>query len=369
MDDSRPIAVTGVPGYSLEALIGRGGMGEVYRATDERLGRPVALKVLAEGVAGDDRSRARLLEESRRAAGLRPGEPRGPASLDHPNVVPVYEAGDAGGRLFLAMRYVAGIDLKALLRREGALAPERAIAVAAQVADALDAAHRRGLVHRDVKPSNVLLDHADGREHAYLADFGLTRSTSDRGPADARFTGTVDYVAPEHIRGDAVDGRADEYGLACLLFECLTGTVPYRSASGVGALFAHLEEPVPRVGERRVGLPADLDGVFARALAKDPGDRFDTCSELVDAARDPLGLQPSARSSRAAVALAVALAVVAVAATAFAVMRGGKPAPPPVPTGMLVRVDPRTDAVAGRTPVAGHPGNLAVTPGGVWMTD
>src|SRR3954449_276801 len=309
MDDSRPIAVTGVPGYSVEALIGRGGMGEVYRATDERLGRPVALKVLADGVAGDDRSRERLLEESRRAA-----------SLDHPNVVPVYEAGQADGRMFLAMRYVAGIDLKALLRREGALAPERASAVAAQVADALDAAHRRGLVHRDVKPSNVLLDHADGREHAYLADFGLTRSTSDRGPADARFTGTVDYVAPEQIRGDAVDGRADEYGLACLLFECLTGTVPYRSASGVGALFAHLEEPVPRVGERRVGLPADLDGVFARALAKDPADRFPTCAAFVDAARDPLGLQPSARSSRAAVALAVALAVVAVAATAFAVM-------------------------------------------------
>src|SRR3954463_4593010 len=279
MDDS-PIAVSGVPGYSVEALIGRGGMGEVYRATDERLGRPVALKVLADGVASDDRSRARLLEESRRAA-----------SLDHPNVVPVYEAGQADGRLFLAMRYVAGIDLKALLRREGALAPERAIAVAAQVADALDAAHRRGLVHRDVKPSNVLLDHADGREHAYLADFGLTRSMSDRSAPDGQFMGTVAYVAPEQIRGDAVDGRTDQYGLGCLLFECLTGTVPYRSASGVGALFAHLEEPIPLVGERRVELPAELDEVFARALAKEPGDRFDTCSDLVEAARGALGLQ------------------------------------------------------------------------------
>src|SRR4051812_7672544 len=187
MDDSRPIAVTGVPGYSVEALIGRGGMGEVYRATDERLGRPVALKVLADGVAGDDRSRERLLEESRRAA-----------SLDHPNVVPVYEAGQADGRLFLAMRYVAGIDLKALLRREGALAPERAIAVAAQVADALDAAHRRGLVHRDVKPSNVLLDHADGREHAYLADFGLTEHV---GPRAGR--------RPVHGHGRLRGARAD----------------------------------------------------------------------------------------------------------------------------------------------------------------
>src|SRR3954462_13591405 len=226
MDDSRPIAVTGVPGYSVEALIGRGGVGEVYRATDERLGRPVALKVLADGVASDEHSRERLLEESRRAA-----------SLDHPNVVPVYEAGEAGGRLFLAMRYVAGIDLKALLRREGALAPERAIAIAAQVADALDAAHRRGLVHRDVKPSNVLLDHPDGREHAYLADFGLTQSTSDRWPADPQSTAPVDYVAPEQIRGDAVDGRGDECRLPRRLFECRSETVPCRSASGVGALF------------------------------------------------------------------------------------------------------------------------------------
>src|SRR3954470_952871 len=310
MDDVRSVAATEVPGYRVEALIGRGGMGEVYRAMDERLGRPVALKVLADGAASDERYRARLLEESRRAA-----------SLDHPNVVPVYEAGEADGHLFLAMRYVPGTDLKALLRREAALEPERAIAIVAQVADALDAAHRRGLVHRDVKPSNVLLDHADGREHAYLADFGLTRSTSDRGPADARFTGTVDYVAPEQIRGDAVDGRADEYGLACLLFECLTGTVPYRSASGVGALFAHLEEPVPRVGERRVGLPADLDGVFARALAKDPADRFATCTAFVDEARAALALDAApGGGSRRVVATVVVVAILAVAVAAVALL-------------------------------------------------
>src|SRR4051795_9765253 len=359
MDDSRPIAVTGVPGYSVEALIGRGGMGEVYRATDERLGRPVALKVLADGVAGDDCSRERLLEESRRAA-----------SLDHPNVVPVYEAGEADGHLFLAMRYVPGTDLKALLRREAALEAERAIAIVAQVADALDAAHRRGLVHRDVKPSNVLLDHADGREHAYLADFGLTQSMWDVVPADGRFTGTVEYVAPEQIRGDAVDGRADAYGLACLLFECLTGTVPYRGSTGVGALFAHLEEPVPRVGERRVGLPAALDGVFARALSKDAGDRFATCTEFVAAARAALGLDAPLARSRGVIVAVAALAALAIAAAAFAVLRA--PSGPPAaaaPAGILVRVDARTNAVAGRTPVAGHPGNLAVTPGGVWMAD
>jgi hypothetical protein len=359
MDDGRSIAVTGVPGYRVEALIGRGGMGEVYRAVDERLGRPVALKVLTDALAADERYRARLLEESRRAA-----------SLDHPNVVPVYEAGEADGLLFLAMRYVTGTDLRALLRREGALEPERAIAIAAQVADALDAAHRRGLVHRDVKPSNVLLDHADGREHAYLADFGLTQSMADRVPTDGRFSGTVDYVAPEQIRGDAVDGRTDQYGLACLLFEALTGDVPYRSGSGVGALFAHLEEPVPPVGDRRVGLPAELDPVFARALAKGRSERFESCTAFVDAARGALGLDaPAAWFSRVALAVVAVLAALVVAATAFAVLRGEKSAPPPAPPGMLVRVDPRTNAVAGRTPVTGHPGNLAVTPGGVWMTD
>jgi DNA-binding beta-propeller fold protein YncE len=267
------------------------------------------------------------------------------------------------------MRYVAGTDLKALLRREGALAPPRAIAIAAQVADALDAAHRRGLVHRDVKPGNILLDHADGREHAYLADFGLTQSMSDRGSADGAFTGTVDYVAPEQIRGEAVDGRADQYGLACLLFECLTGTVPYRTASGVGVLFAHLEEPVPLVGDRRVELPADVDAVFARGLAKRAGDRFPTCTELVDAARGALGLDAPARAaSRRAAAVALVLALIAVAAAAYAALHDGAP-PAAAPGGMLVRVDPRTDAVAGRTPVAGHPGNLVVTPGGVWMAD
>ena len=359
MDDGHPLAVSGVSGYQVEALIGRGGMGEVYRAIDERLGRPVALKVLAAGVAADEASRRRLIEESRLAA-----------SLDHPNVVPVYEAGESDGRLFLAMRYVAGIDLRALLRREGALEPRRAIAIAAQIADALDAAHRRGLVHRDVKPSNVLLDHADGREHAYLADFGLTQSTSDRGPADGQFMGTVDYVSPEQIRGDPVDARADQYGLACLLFECLTGTVPYRAGSGVGALFAHLEEPVPSASERRVGLPAALDDVFARALAKEPEERFATCTDFVAAARSALGLDvPAARSGRVIAALVASAAVLAAAVATVLLLRGGDGAPPAAPTGMLWRVDPRTNAVGARSPVEGHPGNLAVTPGGVWMAD
>ena len=360
MDDGRPLAVTAVPGYRVEGLVGRGGMGEVYRAIDVRLGRPVALKVLTGAIAGDERQRRRLIEESQRAA-----------SLDHPNVVPVYEAGEADGLLFLAMRYVAGTDLKVLLRREGALEPGRAIAIATQVADALDAAHRRDLVHRDVKPGNVLLDHADGREHAYLADFGLTQSTTDRGPADGQFMGTVDYVAPEQIRGDAIDGRADQYGLACLLFECLTGTVPYRTTSDVGALFAHLEEPVPSAAGRRVGLPADVDDVFERGLAKEPGQRYESCTALVAAARAALRLDaPRAGSRRTAVAIVVALAAVALAAAAFVIVRA-EPRPPATtaPAGMLVRVDPRTNAVVSRSAVAGHPTNLVLTPGGVWMAD
>ena len=175
--------------YDVRTRIGHGGMGEVYLARDTRLGRPVALKVLPERFASDERFRERLLRESRLAAGL-----------DHPHVVPVYDAGEADGRLFIAMRYVDGVDLKALLRDAAPLAPERVVDIAGQVADALDAAHRRGLVHRDVKPSNVLLDQQGDRDYAYLADFGLTHSPATAGPADGQLMGTVDYVAPEQIR-------------------------------------------------------------------------------------------------------------------------------------------------------------------------
>jgi serine/threonine protein kinase len=245
--------------YQVEELIGRGGMGEVYLARDRRLDRPVALKVLGADLAGDDRFRERLLRESRLAAGL-----------DHPNVVPIYEAGEAEGRLFIAMRYVDGTDLRTLLRCHGAVAPERALTLGGQVAGALDAAHARGLVHRDVKPSNVLVDDPGGRDHCYLADFGLTQSASDRGPADGSLMGTLDYVAPEQIRGDPIDGRADQYAFACLLFECLTGSLPFRRDSEVATIFAHLEEPPPAASDQRHGLPPELDAVLARAMAKTP---------------------------------------------------------------------------------------------------
>jgi len=348
-------------GYHIDELIGRGGMGEVYRALDVRLGRPVALKLLVDALGEDERFQERMLRESRLAA-----------SLDHPNVVPIYEAGEAAGRLFIAMRYVQGTDLKALLRREGALEPRRVMAIATQVADALDAAHRRGLVHRDVKPSNVLLDQDDAREHPYLADFGLTQSASDHGPTDGQGMGSVDYVAPEQIRGDESDGRADQYGLGCLLFECLTGSVPYRHSSEVAVIFAHLEEPAPAASERRARLPVDLDPVLNRAMAKDPDERFASCGALVAAAAEALGVietGPPVRTRRAPLVLAAAILVLAAIAAVVVLAMGGGGAAAPAPAGALVRLDPRTNAVAGRKKVPGHPGTLAVTRGGVWMAD
>ena len=334
-------------------------MGEVYRALDVRLGRPVALKVLAARVAEDDRFRERLLRESRIAA-----------SLDHPNVVPIYEAGEEDGRLFIAMRYVRGLDLKALLRREGALEPARAVGIAEQIAGALDAAHRRGLVHRDVKPSNVLLDSEGEREHCYLADFGLTQSASERGPTDGQFMGTVAYVAPEQIRGDKVDGRTDQYGLACLMFECLTGGVPYGDRSEVAAIFAHLEEPIPSAGERRPGLPPAIDAVLERGMAKDPDDRFESCGALVAAAADALELRSAERRPRSrVVALLIAAVVVLAAVIGVGLLTGDGGDPRAAPPGALVRVDPDTNEVVARRGIRGHPGELVVTPGGLWMAD
>ena len=358
MTIGHPAVGTDVAGYRIEHLLGRGGMGTVYRAFDVRLGRPVALKLLTPGASGSDGAPERLLHESRLAA-----------RLDHPNVIPIYEAGQRDGRLFIAMRYVAGGDLKELLRREGALPPARAVALAAQVADALDAAHRRGLVHRDVKPSNVLLDSEDGREHCYLADFGLTQSTTDRGPADGQGMGTIDYVAPEQIRGEPLDGRADQYALACLLFECLTGSVPYRARSDVAAIFAHLEEPVPGASERAADLPAAIDPVLARGMAKLPEERFASCSDLVAEASMALGVAAAARPARRLLLAALVVAAVAVAVVATVLVLGRDAPAPPAATGSLTRVDARTNEVVERTEVAGHPGNLAVTPGGIWMAD
>ena len=270
---------TELAGYRIESLLGRGGMGDVYLSRDRRLKRRVALKLLAPNLGADGRFRERFLRESELAA-----------SIDHPNITPVYEAGEVDGLLYIAMRYVEGEDLKSLLAAEGRLEPGRALALLDQVAVALDAAHARGLVHRDVKPGNVLVTALAGREHVYLSDFGLTKHADEETSLteSGQFFGTADYVAPEQIAGGEIDGRADVYSLGCVLYECLAGQVPFEDSGMVRLLFAHLQEPPPALTEHRPELPAGIDAVIATAMAKDAGDRYATCSELVDAARDAL---------------------------------------------------------------------------------
>jgi WD40 repeat protein len=272
-----PRVGTKLAGYRIESLLGWGGMSVVYLAEDLRLKRRVALKLLAASPAGDESFRDRFLRESELAA-----------SIDHPNIVPIYEAGPAEDILFIAMRYVDGRDLKERLRR-GRLDPADAIGILAQVASALDAAHARGLVHRDVKPSNVLLDtgaRPDGSDHVYLADFGLTKRVSEEAGIgdDGHLMGTIDYVAPEQIAGEEVDGRADVYSLGCVLYECLVGQPPFRRDSDLAVVFAHLETESPAPSAGRPELPAELDGVIARALAKEPDERYASCREFARAA-------------------------------------------------------------------------------------
>ncbi|MGA2929651.1 MAG: protein kinase, partial [Solirubrobacteraceae bacterium] len=256
-------------------------MGVVYLAEDLRLRRRVALKVMAPSLAADEGFRERFLAESNLAA-----------SLDHPCVVPIYEAGEADGQLFIAMRFVEGSDLKALLRG-GPLTAERTVRLCAQIADALDFAHKHELVHRDVKPANVLLD---GQDHVYLADFGVTKRLTES-PTEPR--GTVGYMAPEQIRGEAIDGRADEYSLGCVLYECLTGKRPFERSTDAAVLFAHLDAPPPA--------PPGLEAVMQTALAKRPADRYPTCTELVVAAAEALGIGKRARSRGLPFGLGVAV--------------------------------------------------------------
>jgi tetratricopeptide (TPR) repeat protein len=269
-------------GYRIEAVIGRGGVGTVYRAVQLSLQRDVALKLLTAEQSADSSFRKDFLDESILAA-----------SLDHPHVVPVYDAGEVEQILYMAMRYVPGSDLQGMIRREGRLSPHASVMILEQVAGALDVAHAAGLVHRDVKPSNVLIAGGHGAEqplHAWLGDFGLSRRVAD--PAERtteRPLGTVHYVAPEQIRGEAVDHRADIYSLGCLLFECLTGSVPFPHSSVPGVLYAHLEAPVPTVSDLGIGLPAAMDEVIAWALAKAPGDRPARAGELAQAAARALG--------------------------------------------------------------------------------
>ena len=273
-----------VAGYLLEEQVGAGGMAVVFRALDERLGRPVALKILAPALAADLAFRKRFIRESRAAA-----------AVDDPHIIPVYEAGEADGVLFIAMRLVPGRDVRTLLYHEGPLPAGRVAAIVSPVASALDAAHSAGLVHRDVKPANMLIDtRTDRPDHVYLSDFGLSKgSSSSVGlTGSGFFLGTPSYTAPEQIQGRAVDGRADQYGLACAAFELLAGGPPFERDQGMAVIWAHLSEPPPSVCSRRADLPGPVDAVFARALAKDPEDRYPRCRDFAEALRAALGLMP-----------------------------------------------------------------------------
>jgi WD40 repeat protein len=300
-----------VAGYRVEEPLGAGGMAVVYRARDERLRRLVALKVLAPALAADEEFRWRFTAESRAAA-----------AVDHPNIIPVYEAGQAGRALFIAMRLVTGGDLRGVLAREGPLAPGRMAGLLSPVASALDAAHGAGLVHRDVKPANVLVDTGPGRpEHVYLSDFGISKgaASSARLTGTGQFLGTPAYTSPEQVKGLAVDGRADQYALACVAWQLLTGAVPFQRDQGMAVLLAHLSEPPPPLDALRPGLPAAAGQVLARAMAKDPAERYPSCGEFTDALRDALALppyQPAAPDPAAAGLLAArAFALPARAAT------------------------------------------------------
>ena len=351
-------------GYQIEELIGRGGMGAVYRAEELTLGRKVALKVIAPELGGDSRFRERFLRESRIAA-----------SLDHPHIVPIFKAGDEDGALFLAMRYVEGTDLAKLLHGGGALAPQRAIDLLEQVAEALDAAHEKGLVHRDVKPSNVLVAVAGGKEHCYLADFGLTKRTGSlsgiSAPGDV--VGTLEYVAPEQITGGDVEAQADLYSLGCVLYECLTGQPPFPRATDVALLWAHVHEEPKRASEVRPELPRAIDGVVGRALAKEPGRRFETAGELVASARSALGLVETAPAPpsmrRWALPVAAALAVAVAVTLAFVVLRdsgGGLSAVSPNSVGVI---DAGSNKLVAEVPVGIDPESVTVGEGAVWVAN
>ncbi|WP_249012031.1 serine/threonine-protein kinase [Conexibacter sp. DBS9H8] len=266
-------------GCRVEAQIGRGGMGVVYRGTDLSLQRPVAIKLIAGDRSGDATARRRFEREARLMA-----------SIDHPNVIPVYAAGEQDGSLYLVMRYVDGVDLQQHLREHGPFAPREAARIVDQVARALDAAHARGLVHRDIKPANVLL----AADHVYLSDFGITRLvqestyTTDTGD----WVGTVDFMSPEHLRGEETDARADVYSLGCVLYACLVGVPPFRRPTTAATIAGHLTERPPAPSLANPGLERSFDEVIGRALAKVPAHRYPSAGAFAAAATAAAEGQP-----------------------------------------------------------------------------
>ena len=264
---------TVIAGYRIEERIGRGGMGVVYRAEHLNLQRRAAVKIIAPDLAGSEGFRERFTREARIAA-----------ALQHPNIVTVYDAGEVDGLLYLAMQFIQGEDLAAILRKDRRLRPYRAIDVCRQVASALDAAHAMGLIHRDVKPANVLIE---GR-NAFLTDFGLTKRLDGTHAQLTRagdVVGTIHYVAPEQIEGRKVSARSDVYSLGCLLYHCLAGQVPFSLDTDVAVIYAHLSEDPPALSSLRPELPEGLDAVMAKALDKSPDRRFPSCGDMISAAR------------------------------------------------------------------------------------
>jgi YVTN family beta-propeller protein len=374
-------------GYRIEAVAGRGGMGVVYRATERALDRTVALKLITPALAGDPEFRARFTRESRAAA-----------SIEHPNVIPIFAAGSEQDVLFIAMRFVDGEDLRGLLRREGPLAPWRAVRIVAQVADALDAAHERGLVHRDVKPANVLLT-AGG--HAYLTDFGLTKRAGDATQASRGdgWVGTLGYTAPEQIRGERVDARADVYALGCLLYAAVTGRPPFDADSDEAVLYNHLHAEPPTTG-------GPFDPVVRRALAKDPAERYPSAGDLGRAAlaatgepvpdepertvargpaaparesetvaspgaTAPTALAPPARRRRTAPLLALGAVLLVGAGAGAAVLARGGDDGGPARTASTVSPEPKpapAARVVETVEVGPRPNALVVAGGLVWTT-
>ena len=366
--------------FKVEDEVGRGGMGVVYRAVQISLGRPVALKVIAGSLSDNVAFRDRFVRESRLAA-----------SLDHPNVIPVFAAGETDGVLYIAMRYVDGTDLRSLVAAEGRLDPLRAAGVIAQVASALDAAHERGLVHRDVKPANILVAARGGGEHVYLTDFGLTkRSASESGLTSAgEWVGTLDYVAPEQLRGDHVDGRADVYALGCVLYETLTGQVPFPRDDDVAKLWAHISDSPPvatdlapgrTAATRRRGAASDGEGrrgplrLRERHGPRRAGGRAGRrrhrgagaagggadAAAAGTAAPAPVGGDCSRWSGVAAAAVAAVLLLGSEESTNGDAATAGNALPPGPPAAQVV----------GRPiPVGDAPGAVAVGGGGIWVAN
>jgi ABC-type branched-subunit amino acid transport system substrate-binding protein len=320
-------------GLMVEALVASGGMGSVYRASDPTLHRAVALKVIAPALADDARFRERFLREARLAA-----------SLEHPAIVPVYAAGDSDGRLYLAMRFMGGGSVADLLDRSGSLNLSDTVRLLDGVAHALDAAHRAGLVHRDVKPGNILLQ----GDRGYVADFGLavTEELDDvrSSAAGLALSGTTAYLAPELIEGDHATGASDQYALACLAFECLTGRLPFAAGNELAVVYAHLQQPPPSAVALRPELPSTVDAVLARALAKQPRDRFGSCGDFIEALRSTrsvAGESPPAAPDhvhrrRGRLIGVVAAAGVAAAVAATVLMYGGGAARPLAGDGIAV---------------------------------